>query len=845
MTTLEENWTLFCQKLSGVKQTPNGIEARCPSHDDHKASLTASLNAEKILLKCQAGCSFASIAAALDMEQGQFSAPKHSGGAGRKKEVDRYRYENAEGQHVFDVVRFEPKDFRPQRPDGKWKLEDVERVPYRLPQMLEAINQGKAVALVEGEKDCDNAAKIGVTATTFCGGAGKFRDEYLEWFKEAIVVCIPDNDDPGRKGTSEIASRIATVAKKVIWLELPDLPEKGDLSDWLRIEGNDLAAFRKLLKGQGREWTPDKETKPSATTTASYGGGHFLLEPDAVKFQPPPKVTKGGDVEQQEKGWICSRLEVLAATRNTNSEAWGRLLCWTDSDGKGHEWAAPTELLEGDGAEIRKELAHKGLRISPSRKARELLLAYLKIWPSERRARCVDKLGWHGDVYVTPKETVGANGDESTVFQSDALLLPATGCAGTLAEWRESVGAWSAGNSRAVFSIACAAAGPLLALAGAEGGGFHFRGGTSTGKTTLLHVAASVFGPPAEAVRSWRTTSNALEGLAAMHNDGLLVLDELSQIDPDHAAEAAYMLANGHAKSRANRFGQPRKTATWRLLFLSSGEESLAALMRQTRRRPNPGQELRLADLPAEAGADMGVFEQLHEHESPAALALALKDAATRFHGTVGREWLAVVVKNRTALAEQLPERIREFCVDHVPLEAAGQVERVARRFALVAAAGELLAAYGLTAWPEGMAEQSAARCFQDWLANYGGGPRESLNVQRQVRLFFEMHGDSRFEPADGGDDNKRVTVNRAGFWRLDQSGNREYLVLRETFREEVCEGIDHTHAVKVLKESGWLLPDTDGIHNTQQVRLPGITKKTRCYVIGSKLWEGGVDDAI
>ena len=169
----------------------------------------------------------------------------------------------------------------------------------------------------------------------------------------------------------------------------------------------------------------------------------------------------------------------------------------------------------------------------------------------------------------------------------------------------------------------------------------------------------------------------------------------------------------------------------------------------------------------------------------------------------------------------------------------------MARRFALVAAAGELLALNDLTTWPEDMAEQSAAHCFRDWLANYGGGPRESLNVKKQVRLFFEMHGDSRFEPVNGGDDSRRVTINRAGFWRLKQSGDREYLVLRETFREEVCAGIDHTHAVKVLKESGWLLPDPDGIHNTQQVRLPGITKKTRCYVIGPKLWEGGGDDAI
>jgi uncharacterized protein (DUF927 family) len=171
-------------------------------------------------------------------------------------------------------------------------------------------------------------------------------------------------------------------------------------------------------------------------------------------------------------------------------------------------------------------------------------------------------------------------------------------------------------------------------------------------------------------------------------------------------------------------------------------------------------------------------------------------------------------------------------------------VERVARRFALVAVAGELLTPYGLTAWPEGMAEQAAAHCFRDWLANYGGGPRESLNVKKQVRLFFEMHGDSRFEPVDGGDDSRRVTINRAGFWRLKQSGDREFLVLRETFREEICAGIDYKHAAKVLTECGWLLPAREHGRIMQNVRLPGMDQ-TRCYVFGAKLWKEEADDAL
>ena len=118
---------------------------------------------------------------------------------------------------------------------------------------------------------------------------------------------------------------------------------------------------------------------------------------------------------------------MAAYTRSSKSDSWGRLLLWKDPDGAEHKWACPAELLEAEGAELRRELAHHGLRIAPSRKARELLLAYLKVWSVERRARCVEKLGWHGSVYVTAEESIGATEVEQVVFQSDSTLPPASG----------------------------------------------------------------------------------------------------------------------------------------------------------------------------------------------------------------------------------------------------------------------------------------------------------------------------------------------------------------------------------------------------------------------------------
>ena len=254
MQTLSENWVLFCSKLEQVKHNNNSIVALCPSHNDKSPSLTASCNSEKILVKCQAGCTFDAVVSALGMEKFQFFSSKNE--SKPKKIVAKYRYEDKDGILVHNVVRFEPKDFRPQSPDGKWTMEGVTRVPYRLPQMLAGIKEGRDIILLEGEKDCDNAEKIGLVATTFAGGAGKWRKEYSKWFQDAKVICLPDSDSPGRKGMHIIASEIVKVAKSVRWLELQDIPEKGDLSDWLNIPDNDKKAFE-LLVSNAPQWDPN------------------------------------------------------------------------------------------------------------------------------------------------------------------------------------------------------------------------------------------------------------------------------------------------------------------------------------------------------------------------------------------------------------------------------------------------------------------------------------------------------------------------------------------------------------------------------------------------------------
>jgi hypothetical protein len=212
------------------------------------------------------------------MEWNQFFVHSDNSKTQKKKEVCRYRYENKGGKHAFDIVRFEPKDFRPQRPDGKWSLEGVERVPYRLPELLQGVKDSKPILLLEGEKDVDSAMDMGLIATTFVGGAGKWRDEYSEYFHGADVVLIPDNDTPGLKGMTEIGTELHGIASRIRMLELPGLGPRQekhgkDYSDWISIENNTKNTLEKIISDLP-EWSPEEHENENEFD--ELNGKHFV-----------------------------------------------------------------------------------------------------------------------------------------------------------------------------------------------------------------------------------------------------------------------------------------------------------------------------------------------------------------------------------------------------------------------------------------------------------------------------------------------------------------------------------------------------------------------------------------
>lgn len=572
--------------------------------------------------------------------------------------------------------------------------------------------------------------------------------------------------------------------------------------------------------------------KNSAITKFKHGAGRFEVSPKGVFF-----IGKDRDGVEQLPKWLCSSLYVTAKTRDEKSGEWGRLLEWSDDDGKTHRWAMPLESLEGDGVEVRRELVRQGLRTSSGISERALITTYIKESPINLRACCVQNLGWHGNVFVTPEGSIG-HSDELMVFQNSHSIEPACSTSGTANDWRDHVASLAVGNSRLAFAISTAFAGALADIANEDSGGFHFRGGSSSGKSTTLKLSASVWGAPSKYIRLWRGTTNALEGLAALHNDGILILDEIGQLDPAAAGDAAYLLANGQGKARANRNGHARPIQKWRVIFLSAGEESLSGIMALGGKRSTAGQEIRLADIEADAGAEMGIFEELHGRASPAILATEIKTVTDKYYGAVGIAWLNHLAGHRTQLIDDVPKRIKSFVASVLPANASGQLIRVAHRFALVAVAGELATQYGLTGWIEGEAINVVSKCFSAWLEGFGGnGNREIRAILSQVQAFFETHGGSRFEDLRASTE-QRIS-NRAGFYRttkenFGKSGEsesiREFLVLPEAFRIEVCQGYDEKTVKKVLMDAGILIPNKDG-QPSQNIRVPDFGSK-KIYLI-------------
>ena len=773
-----------------------------------------------------------------------------------------WEYKNANKKLLMKIMRFDTtkegktdktyspliytSDLSTGRKQWQWKQIPENRPLYGLDELAQ--NPSQHILLVEGEKAADAAKELFPSHVCMAwpmGANGISKVDFSPLIGRTILLW-PDNDQAGIKAMQEVQKKLKAVGvEKTRTLDISVFKLKPTNSN------------NKPSLQPGGSWP--KKADAYEALQCGWTAAHIKLaekERHAL-YLKPKKPTESSKFTVNEKGVyrcsddgapdrVCDRLDIIARTRNKQGTNWGVLVAFKDLDGKLVEHNIPAKLFATEGgAEVIRGLLDLGLNAEPGSKPRRLLIEYLQKDSTDQRITLVNKLGWFDDAFLLPGEVIGT--PKEPLYFLDGGGASKIEQKGSLEQWQQHVSQYCIDNHRLIFAVSAAFAAPLLELTGSETTGFHFYGSSSEGKSMAVEMACSVYGSP-NYKRSWRSTDNALEATAANHSDCLLVLDEIAECDPRISGEAIYMLGNGKGKARANdRGGSNNNTAEWRLLFLSTGEKTLAQHLADANKTITAGMDMRLLCVVANAGEGLGIYNTLHGFNGGAELSDHIRSKAAIYYGVPFITFLNKLLAGN--IRKKLPGRINEakltFAHDNLTTLASGQDSRAADKFALVGLAGELATHFGITGWPKGAANEAAKVCFAAWLEQRGGeGSLESKQIVQQIALFFERYGESRFTRWDNEeprvDEHVPRTDNRCGFRKTeamlkhgrDESTETIYYVLPESFRTEICKGLNFKAVLKLLRELGAIECSKDN-KSSIPYRLPGYgKKKQRCYKI-------------
>ena len=277
----------IAQALGRAQREGRNWRCNCPIHGGHSLTL-ADGRGGRLLITCHGNnCDRKEILAELRRRR---LLPELEPRRNSLDIVATYDYRDADGALLSQVCRLDPKSFRQRRPDGqgwKWSTKGVRMVLYRLPELVAARDaangQPPRVYVCEGEKDVDRLrTQWGLLATTNPMGAaksGKWRGEFNPYLAGFDVVILPDNDAAGRAHAQQIVRNLAPVAASIRILELPGLPEGGDVSDWLdRNPDATQSDFETLAEDCAAHLTPGSASPTTASEALEGTEDEVALE---------------------------------------------------------------------------------------------------------------------------------------------------------------------------------------------------------------------------------------------------------------------------------------------------------------------------------------------------------------------------------------------------------------------------------------------------------------------------------------------------------------------------------------------------------------------------------------
>jgi putative DNA primase/helicase len=483
---------------------------------------------------------------------------------------------------------------------------------------------------------------------------------------------------------------------------------------------------------------------------------------------------------------------------------------------------------------ILNRLFAEGLRLDLEEKDKTAIAEILRKNVKERVQLCL-RPGFteNGKNYLTANGEVFGNtaGLGPLPYPEAQTFFHDEQAKGDLDGWQEKVASLAKGNSRLILALSSAFSGPCIHLTDIESGGFHFYAPSSQGKSTLMLMAASVFGNN-QFVKKWNMTDAAFEQAAEARNDGILLLDELKLLGSKKSDTASlaqsriYILGSGEGKQRHT--GYQKTVSRWRLVMLSTGEFSLGQHASDGSLTRLDGEKVRVVDVPAEAGADFGIFDAVPEKLTPRRLAERIQYRCNFYHGTAGPVFITKMLEDgRNSVKKKIKAHITHFIEHHEVDEEDGITVRIAKRFALAYAGGILASEYGILPLTEEEIMAGISSCYS--AAN--GAPVKGFDFSKKFKAMLELKLPNLKK-------NKSYTeekLDRKPIILTEMNKIKVYAVDTAFFEENIRGKVKLKDVLQGLRTEEILLLDSNG-KNTRAVPYNRESLKRRYCLIKDKL---------
>ncbi len=512
-----------------------------------------------------------------------------------------------------------------------------------------------------------------------------------------------------------------------------------------------------------------------------------------------------------------------------------------------------SELIADFRSTIIKRMASLGCKINYGKQ--KDVMKYLARQVPNRHIVSVDQIGWHKGmddrwVYARPQQVIGETVPPVTFLQSDeSVVHKAIHSKGTLDDEKKYISDYFSGNPFLILARGISYASLMMNFLGMEGGGFHFYGHSSRGKTTLLQIVASVVGcgeDPARYseghyIQGWDSTYFGIELMASAFNNTPFLLDELHKYHGTSLDSLIYTIAGGKGKTRGQPNQTMRKSNEWLNMIVSTGEYPIpAAIAQSNAKKVTTGQQVRILDILT----DENVFIETKGMEAQNFVEM-IKENCSQYYGVSGEKFIEnlVEIANDAQKLHDLKSRFKIMTNELKTNAMTAEQSRVLAKFAAIKLGLYMAIEYGLVNLINSEVDESIELILGSWLENTSTLSDIDKGIEN-IKTFL-LTQPARFKSAHDSADNKTNIVG----YRDEARGL--YLIIPEKF-EEVC-GKSHTREIlkELVKNEILFTNNTDAKGDpkpSSKHSVSGVTRRQTLYAIRDEIFnfdEGPCDDVV